>query len=200
MDRGKVGVRQRRTRFIKEYLIDQNATRAAIAAGYSEKTARQIGCQLLKKADIREAVNAGNEKANAKLDLTVARVKAEIARLAFYDPKDFWNDNGTAKPLHEIPEDSRRAIAGFEVMELFEGHGEDRGLAGYIKKFKLISKDRALELAARHLKMLTDRVEVADADKIVERLQAGRRRVAEFSLEQSKQELERSAPVTDAVN
>lgn len=167
---------QRRTRFIKEYLIDQNATRAAIAAGYSEKSAKVTGSRLLTNANIRSRIETGNDKVNAGLDLTVERVRLEIARLAYYDPGAFWNQDGTAKPIHEIDEDSRRAIAGFETAELFEGNGEERSLAGYIKKFKLADKGRALELAARHLKMLTDKVEVSASDEIVKRLMEGRQR------------------------
>lgn len=129
-------------------------------------------------ADICSRIEKANEEVNSGLGLTVERVKLEIARLAFYDPIDFWNPNGTAKPIHEIPEDSRRAIAGFETAELFEGSGEDRALAGYIKKFKLVSKDRALELAGRHLKMFVDRVEISDADELVAKLTAGRKRLS----------------------
>lgn len=172
-------LKQRRTRFIKEYLIDQNATRAAKAAGYSEKTAEVQGCRLLKNVKVREQIDAGNIRVNEKLDLTVERVKQEIARLAFYDPLEFWAENGTAKPMHEISEDARRAIAGFETAELFEGTGEERGLAGYIKKFKLADKRGALELAARHLKMLTDKVELSAGDEVVRRLMAGRARVGQ---------------------
>src|SRR6185312_9125276 len=102
MKNGQKAVKQRRTRFVKEYLIDQNATRAAIAAGYSEKTAEVQGSRLLSDAKVRAEVDAANDKVNAKLDLTVERVKQEIARLAFYDPAAFWNENGTAKPIHEI--------------------------------------------------------------------------------------------------
>jgi len=177
MKNGQKAVKQRRTRFVKEYLIDQNATRAAIAAGYSEKTAEVQGSRLLSDAKVRAEVDAANDKVNAKLDLTVERVKQEIARLAFYDPAAFWNENGTAKPIHEIDEDARRAIAGFETAELFEGNGEDRGLAGYVKKFKLADKNRALETAARHLKMLVDKVEVTGAEALVARLQAARTRL-----------------------
>lgn len=177
-DKTSRGVKQRRTRFIKEYLIDQNATRAAKAAGYSEKTAVVQGSRLLRDVHISDAIEQANSKVNNRLDLTVDRVKLEIARLAFYDPGAFWNENGTAKPMHEIDEDSRRAIAGFETAELFEGTGESRGLAGYIKKFKLASKDRALELAARHLKMLTDKVEVTGDEAILQALSEGRKRAA----------------------
>jgi phage terminase small subunit len=198
MDRSKGGVHQRRTRFVKEYLLDQNATRAAVAAGYSEKTASVQGHQLLSKPDIRQAIDAANAEVNSKLDLTVQRVKEEIFRLCFYDPAVFFNENGSPKAMHEIPEDARRAIVGFETAELFEGTGQDRGLAGYIKKFKLASKDRALELAARHLKMLTDRVEVSGLVGLAERLNKARKRAAEYKLEQGKRELER-APVNDAL-
>ena len=58
---------------------------------------------------------------NAKLDISVERVIEELGRLAFFDPLEFWNEDGTAKPLHEISEDARRAIAGLEVAELFVG-------------------------------------------------------------------------------
>jgi phage terminase small subunit len=183
MDRSKGGVHQRRTRFVKEYLLDQNATRAAVAAGYSEKTASVQGHQLLSKPDIRQAIDAANAEVNSKLDLTVQRVKEEIFRLCFYDPAVFFNENGSPKAMHA---------------ELFEGTGQDRGLAGYIKKFKLASKDRALELAARHLKMLTDRVEVSGLVGLAERLNKARKRAAEYKLEQGKRELER-APVNDAL-
>ena len=169
-------VRQRRTRFIKEYLIDQNATRAAKEAGFSEKTAYSQGQRLLKNVEVRAEIESENAKVNARLDLTVDRVKQEIARLAFYDPLAFWNENGTAKPMHEIPEDARRAIAGFETAELFEGSGEDRALAGYIKKFKLVSKDRALELAGRHLKMFTDRTEVTGLEGLADIIARARKR------------------------
>jgi phage terminase small subunit len=172
-------VKQRRTRFIKEFLIDQNATRAAKAAGFSPKTAHSQGQRLLKNAEVRSEIDSENEKANSKLDLTVDRVKLEIARLAFYDPAAFWNENGSAKPIHEIDEDSRRALSGFEMAELFEGAGEDRAMVGYVKKFKLASKDRALELAARHLKMLTDKVEITGDEAILQALAEGRKRAAQ---------------------
>ena len=172
------GVHQRRTRFIKEYLIDQNATRAAKDSGFSEKTAYSQGQRLLKNVEVQQAICKANAKINNKLELTPERIRAEVARLCYYDPADFWNANGTAKAMHEIPEDARRAIGGFESAELFEGSGEDRAQIGYIKKFKLMDKGRALELAARIEKMLVDRVEVTVGQDLVQRLAAGRKRVS----------------------
>src|SRR5215471_13232656 len=112
----KLGVRQRRTRFAKEYLKDKNATRAAKAAGYSEKSAHVLGCRLLKDPNVRSQIESLLEKVNAKLDISVERVIRELARLAFFDSLEFWNEDGTVKPLHEMSEDARRAIAGLEVI------------------------------------------------------------------------------------
>ncbi len=67
-------------------------------------------------------------------------------------------------------------MVGFETAELFEGSGEKRDLAGYIKKFKLADKTRALELAARTLKMLVDKVEVSGMDAIADELVRARKR------------------------
>jgi phage terminase small subunit len=170
------GVHQRRTRFVKEYLLEQNATKAAIAAGYSEKTAGQQGHRLLKDAQIRAEIEQKNTEINQKLDLSVERIKLEIARLCYYDPAAFFKPDGSPKAIADIDEDSRRAMVGFETAELFEGSGEKRDLAGYIKKFKLSDKGRALELAARVQKMLVDRVEVTASDELVKRLVEGRKR------------------------
>lgn len=153
-------VHQRRTRFVKEFLIDQNATQAAIRAGYSEKSAKVTGCRLLTDANVQRAIESANAKTNEKLDITVERVKAELAYLAFFDPRDFFNADGTAKPLTELDENAAKAIAGFEMAELFTGTGEERSTAGYVKKFKLADKGLNLERLGRHLQMFPTKVDV----------------------------------------
>ncbi len=173
----QIGLHQRRTRFVKEYILDQNATRAAIAAGYSENGAGVTGSRLLTDVKIRQEINKKNEELNKKYDLSADRIKQEIARLCYYDPHAFFKADGTPKAISEIDEDSRRAMVGFETAELFEGNGEKRDLAGYIKKFKLADKGRALELAARVQKLLVERVEVTAGDELVKRLMAGRTRL-----------------------
>lgn len=169
---------QRRTRFIKEYLKDQNATRAAIAAGYSEKSANVTGHRLLTDAKVRAEIEQKNDEINKKLDVSVERIKLELARLAYFDPGAFFNSDGSAKSFAELDEDSRRAVAGFEMAELFEGSGEKRSLAGYIKKFKLADKGINLERLGRHLKMFTDKIEVNAGDALIARLMAGRKRAS----------------------
>ena len=97
-----------------------------------------------------------------KLDITAERVIAELAKLAFFDPRSFFNADGSAKQVTELDDDTAMALAGMEVCELFEGNGEQKHAYGLSKKFKLADKLRALELLGKYLKLFTDKVEVAD--------------------------------------
>jgi phage terminase small subunit len=164
MPKNDKAVRQRRTRFVKEFILDQNATRAAIAAGCSPKSAHVTACRWLKDAKVQAAIEQGNARINSKCDITVERVKLELARLAFYDPLEYWNEDGSAKPVHEMSEDARRAIAGLEIAELFSGSGDERNLSGYLKKFRLADKRAALECLGKHLQMFPTKVEVTGKD------------------------------------
>jgi phage terminase small subunit len=73
----------RQKRFVAEYLIDPNQKQAAIKAGYSEKTAEQIGYQLLQKTSVAEAIAKAQEKRAKKADVTAAKVLQELADIGF---------------------------------------------------------------------------------------------------------------------
>lgn len=71
-----------------------------------------------------------------------------------------FTDDGTLKPLSQIPVGVRHWIAGMEIEELFEGRGEAREQVGILRKIKLHDKVRSIELLMRNLKMLVDKVEL----------------------------------------
>jgi phage terminase small subunit len=56
--------------FVEEYLVDLNATQAAIRAGYSERTAKQQGSRLLTNADVLRAVDEGQERRTERVEVT----------------------------------------------------------------------------------------------------------------------------------
>lgn len=178
MEPTRIPAKQRRTRFIKEFLKDRNATRAAIAAGYSERSARVAGARLIADANIRSQIETENDKINSKLEVSEERIRLELARLAYFDPVAIFNEDGSVKPISEIDEDTRRAICGVDVTELFEGLGDKRNQVGYAKKIKLTDKTKALEQLGRHLKMFTDKVEVSASDELIAKLMEGRKRAA----------------------
>ncbi len=151
----------KQTLFVAEYLKDLNATQAAIRAGYSKKTARQTGQENLSKPVISEAIAKSVAKKVEAIDFSSDRVLQELARLALFDPRKLFNADGSCKPLHELDDDTAMAVAGFEVVELFEGAGDQKKSIGLLKKFKLADKGANLERLGRYHKLFTDKIEHA---------------------------------------
>ena len=84
-----------------------------------------------------------------------------------------FNDDGTLKPLSEIPVGVRHWIAGMEIEEMFEGRGENRTQVGILRKIKLHDKVRSIELLMRNLKMLVEKLEVDGKLSIADLIAAG---------------------------
>lgn len=128
---------ERYERFAREWVIDHNATRAAIASGYSEKTAESQGSRLLRNVKVREIIDRLEREVRERLDITKEKVEREIASMAFIDIRTFYRDDGTIKPPREWTREEAAAVASMEVEEMFEGRGKDRVWVGYVKKIKL---------------------------------------------------------------
>lgn len=155
-----VGVKftARQRRFIDEYLVDLNATKAAERAGYRGPHVATTAHHLLLRPHVRAAVDEALAARAARVEVTQDEVLREALRMLRSDFAQAFDENGNLKQVHEIPEDLRRAIASVETDELFEGRGEDRRQIGVTRKLKFWPKDKALELLMRHLGMLNDKV------------------------------------------
>lgn len=147
---------EKQKRFAREYVKDLNATQAAIRAGYSEKSAYSQAHDLLKNPKVKNFIEQLSEKRNSKLEISAERVLLEISRLAFFDPRKLFDDAGMPIHISQLDDDTAAAIAGIEVCT----QGNDKMGLGEIRKYKLSDKSKNLELLARHLKLLTDKVEV----------------------------------------
>ncbi len=163
-------------RFVAEYLIDLNATQAAIRAGYSEDTAMSIGSENLSKPEIAIAVAEGKAVQLQSAGLSAARVLEELRRLAFNDMRGFYDANGNLKPIHDLNEEQGASLAGMEVIIKNAKAGD--GVTDEIHKFKVWDKTRALEMLAKHFKLLTDVMKIEDANATIDRLTAARNRLA----------------------
>lgn len=152
-------------RFVQEYLIDLNATQAAIRAGYSQRTARQIGDENLSKPDIRAAIQSAKAERSKRTEITQDRVLQELARIAFFDLRTLYREDGSLKAMSELDDDAAAVLAGVDVVET-KGNaamgGEDglRHIPEFVKKVKIPDKVGALGLAMRHLGMLKDKQEI----------------------------------------
>ena len=154
----------RQMRFVLEYCVSLNSTSAAIAAGYSEKSAMAQGCQLMKNPKVAAEIAKRMGKVYGKLEINAEKVLNEIARLAFFDPRKLFESDGGPKQLHELDDDTAMAVAGFEFIELFEGTGDQKHAYGLLKKYKLTDKRASLELLGKYLKLFTDRTELTGKD------------------------------------
>jgi phage terminase small subunit len=146
--------------FVKQYLVDLNASAAAMRAGYSAKTADQIAYQLLQKTSVREAIQAAMEERSRRTEITADRVLQELARMAFFDARRLFANDGSPLPVTEMDEDTARAVVGLDVATVGNA---DIGI-GQVLKLKLADKKGALELLGRHLGMWKDKTEISGPD------------------------------------
>jgi len=96
--------------FVQEYLIDLNATQAAIRAGYSKHTAKSIGQENLTKPAIVDAISVAMDARAAAANFTTERILQELARIAFFDESDLYDGDGNLIPIKSLPSDITAAM------------------------------------------------------------------------------------------
>lgn len=133
-------------RFVKEYLVDLNATAAARRAGYKDPNK---GRQLVTKSNVAAAIQEEKDKRATRTEITQDRVLLELARIGFFDPRKIFDDAGNPRSINDIDEGTAAAIS---LMDVETTVSED-GTATYTKKVRFADKLRALELVGKHLGM-----------------------------------------------
>lgn len=157
--------------FAREYVIDLNGTRAAIAAGYSEGAARSQASRLLTKRNVQRLVQQLQSSRASKLELKAEHVTEELRRLAFSNMLDYMRveDGEPRVDLSALTRDQAAAIQ--EIREDATG-GTGDGERKQIMRttFKLADKRGSLELLGRHLGMFQDNVKVTGLEGLAEKL------------------------------
>lgn len=152
--------------FVREYLIDFNATAAYKRAGYkckSDEAAKSASSRMLTNVNVQAEIQAGVKKHADASGLTVDRIWEEWRRIGLADIGDIIDFTGTnprLKPANEISEDARRAIASVKVKRYVEGHG-DEAKTVEIMDFKLWDKPGTLRDAAKARELFKERLEVS---------------------------------------
>jgi phage terminase small subunit len=146
-------------RFVDEYLIDLNATKAAIRAGYSAKTAHSQGERLLRHVEVSAAISAAKKARAERAEVDADYVLKRMIEIDQMDVLDIMDDDMAIKPVSEWPKVWRQYLSGFDLAEMFDGRGEQREMIGILKKIKWPDKVKNLELLGRHFGMFKDKVE-----------------------------------------
>ena len=131
------------------------------ASNMSQNTVWTNAKALLDNSVLAARVQHYAAIADRAADVTVEKIARELFRVAFFDPRELFDEDGRPIPINELSEDAARAIAGLDVEDLFEKNTDGaRERVGNIKKYKIANKLQALETLAKWKKMLVDLHEV----------------------------------------
>lgn len=134
-------------RFVDEYMVCLNGTRAAIRAGYSAKTARAIASENLKKpeiaAEITRRINRRKKRSESQVDLAV---KALMKVATFAGIGELFREDGTLKDPKDWPPEAWPAVQSFRSVTRYSGRGPNRKVAARRVSMKMCDKVEALEL------------------------------------------------------
>lgn len=146
---------EKQKRFCEEYMIDLNATQAAIRAGYSPAAASDIGSENLRKPQLRARIDKALAEQSKRTGVTADRVVRELARVAFANSQDVIDfDSATIKA--GAARDDTAAISSVKVKTIPTADGD-----GVEREIKMADKIKALELLGRRLGMFTDNVNLS---------------------------------------
>lgn len=138
-------------KFCDEYLIDLNGSRAykTVYADVSDESARVLASKLLTTVNVKNYLEPKARKNVDKAQLSAENVLKEIARIAFINPKNLFTVDNNLVPINELPDEIAACIESIEFHEI----------TGKVKKYKLNSKVKGLEMLGRYFKLFTDKFE-----------------------------------------
>lgn len=152
----------RQQRFVAEYLVDLNATQAAIRAGYSTKTAGAIGNENLQKPDIAAAIQVAMDARAERVGMTADQVLAELKAIGMSDVRHYQFTDHPSEPLvlsGDATDVAMRAVASVKrTVRRIQKRDEPAEDVETVE-FKLWDKPAALRMAGQHLGMFIDRHE-----------------------------------------
>jgi phage terminase small subunit len=151
-----------REKFAREYSRHGKGERAVVAAGYNAKTWKQgsasasaYACTLLKDTNVRKRIQFLQENRARSADLTELQLLRELKRIALFDIRKIFQENGDLKPISQLDSDAAAAVGSVEIEKLFQPDEETgrRAHVGYTVKVKTHDKIKAIELLMRYFGM-----------------------------------------------
>lgn len=161
--------------FCQNLLITANATKAAIMAGFSERTAKQQASRLNTRKEINRILALLRADREDRLQVRQDNILREVGRIALFDPRKIFDEHNALLPPTEWPDEIASAVSSVKIMEIRDAEGN---VIGETKEVKFWNKTDALTLGARHLGMLNDKLQLDVTDNLADRLARARARVS----------------------
>ena len=164
-DKREKKLTKKQAQFVKEYLKDMNGVTAARRAGYKRRSAKEIAAENLTKPNIRDEIAKQTSQLFDELTLTDKMVLHGLMKRAFYDVRNFFDEKGNPKEIHELDEQTAAGIAGFEFVTLYDGAGDQKHAFGQLRKIRLVDVGINLERLGRYLGLFKDRLQIEPKDE-----------------------------------
>lgn len=161
-----MALKGKQKRFCEEYIIDLNATQAAIRAGYSEKTAKAIGHENLTKPNVMEYIHKLQNKRSERTEITADMVLKEFAKIGFANIDDFLKVETGKKTVNMNGNEVEYEATEVKVFDTDSVSADKLGAVSEIRQtkdgivVKLHDKVAALNAIGKHLGMFIDKSEV----------------------------------------
>lgn len=153
--------------FCREYIVDLNATQAAIRAGYSERTAHVQASRLLTLAKVQDFISSLMVKRNDVVGVSADYVLRRLVEIDEMDVADILTDSGDIKPIKEWPKVWRTSLSAIDIQLINSGD-----MDVITKKVKWPDKLRNLELLGKHVNVnaFTKEEKTSTSDGLVDAL------------------------------
>lgn len=146
----------REKRFVEEYMVDLNATRAAREAGYKVGRDSAKAWELMQRPRVLKAIQRKAEAIQRRTDVKTDDIIKELAALGFSDIRRLFDENGRLKRPEEWDWYTAKAIASIEVVARRNNNADE---IEYVHKIRFWDKKGSLELLGKHFQMFTDRID-----------------------------------------
>lgn len=158
-ERQPAGLTRKQARFVEEYVVDLNATQAAIRSGHSERTAASIGSENLRKPEIAAAIERALEARSARTGITQDRVLRELEALAFSSVDHYRvSTSGEVSLAPGAPGHAMQAVQSIKRKVSTRGTGARTETVREVE-IRLWDKPGPLKLAGQHVGLFTERIE-----------------------------------------
>lgn len=149
-------------RFCREYIIDLNATQAAIRAGYSEKTADVQGSRLLGNVKVASRIAELNQERIDRVETNADYVLKRLLEIDSLDIADILDSNGDLKPIEQWSKAWRTSVSAIEISKVLE----TKDFSILLKKVKTPDKLKTIELIGKHIDVsaFKERLELTGKD------------------------------------
>ncbi len=171
IEKSEFEITDKMRQFVDEYLIDLNATQAAIRAGYSEATAQEQSSQLLARADIRALIEEAQKDRVDRVQISQDTTVNELKRIAFSDVADFVivKEGGVIeqRPFNELKKEQTRCVKKIK-QTVRTAQSSDGSILHQTAtlEIELHDKLKALELLGRHLGMFNDSIRLKSEEPL----------------------------------